>query len=247
MTIVSTALPRSSMDRVFFAGMTLLILFAMFYGFARTWFLRPLFPEVPAPTETFFIFHGITFTAWFVLLTAQAGLVWAGRIDLHRRFGYFGAGLATLMVVLGIHGALVAARRPEGFIGVPVPAPTFLIEPLCAILLFTLFVSLAIYLRRDSETHKRLILIGSISILAAALARWPIGLTAMTSPVPGIQVPDLVLDLFLLPLIAWDLTTRGRLHPATLWGGLLLVATQPLKWMLAGTASWQGFAGWLIG
>ncbi len=235
------------MDRVFFSGMTLLILFAMLLGFARTFFLRPLYPEIPAPPEPFFILHGIVFTAWFVLLTAQAGLVAAGRIDLHRRCGYGGAGIAALMVVLGLHGALVAARRPEGFIGIPVPAPTFLVEPLCAIFLFTVFVSLAIHLRRDSETHKRLILLGSISILTAALARWPIGLPAMASPVPGIGVPDLVLDLFLLPLVAWDLATRGRLHAATLWGGLLLVATQPLKWMLAGTAAWQGFAGWLIG
>jgi hypothetical protein len=46
-------------------------------------------------------------------------------------------------------------------------------------------------------------------------------------------------DLFLVPPVVWDLKSRGRLHPATLWGGLLLVASQPLRLWLSGTEAWQ--------
>ena len=43
----------------------------------------------------------------------------------------------------------------------------------------------------------------------------------------------------------YDLATLRRLHPATLWGGLFLVASQPLRLVIAGTESWMAAARWL--
>jgi hypothetical protein len=51
-----------------------------------------------------------------------------------------------------------------------------------------------------------------------------------------------VSTLFVLPLVAWDLVTRGRLHPVTLWGGLLVVASGPLRLAIAFTDAWLAFA-----
>jgi hypothetical protein len=48
--------------------------------------------------------------------------------------------------------------------------------------------------------------------------------------------------VFLLAVVAWDLATIRRLHPATLWGGLLLVVSQPLRLAIAGTEPWLAFA-----
>ena len=48
--------------------------------------------------------------------------------------------------------------------------------------------------------------------------------------------------LFLVPLVVWDLRTRGRLHPATLWGGLLVVLSMPVRLAIAFTSGWLGFA-----
>lgn len=50
-----------------------------------------------------------------------------------------------------------------------------------------------------------------------------------------------------MPLIMWDLATRGRIHRATLWGGLLLVVSIPLRLEVAKTDSWMAFAGWAVG
>ena len=50
---------------------------------------------------------------------------------------------------------------------------------------------------------------------------------------------------FIVALLAYDLSTRRKVHPATIWGGLLLVASQPLRLMIAGTSLWTTFAGWL--
>ncbi len=43
-----------------------------------------------------------------------------------------------------------------------------------------------------------------------------------------------------------DLLSGRRPHPISLWGGLLLVASMPLRFAVAQTAAWHQFARWLI-
>ena len=50
-----------------------------------------------------------------------------------------------------------------------------------------------------------------------------------------------------MALVAWDFASRGRLHPVTLWGGLAIVVSQPLRLVLSGTGAWLAFAGWAVG
>ncbi len=50
---------------------------------------------------------------------------------------------------------------------------------------------------------------------------------------------ELFIDLFLLPMVIWDLASRGR-------GGLALIAAQPLRMMLGATPAWLAFAGWAV-
>ena len=244
-TIVAAGRAPGSLERRFFTGMALLVFAAVFLGFSRTYFLRPWFPAsaARAPQESYFYyFHGVAFAAWFGLLVLQVSLVAKRRVDLHRRVGVFGAVLALAMVVLGVLGAILAARRPTGFVGIPIPALQFLIVPIADMVLFALFVGLAIAQRRNAQAHKRLMLIASISLITAAIARWPFAIMAGGPPVFfGLT------DLFLVPIVAWDLSTRRRLHPVTLWGGLLLVVSQPLRLLLSGTAAWAKIAAWLTG
>jgi hypothetical protein len=246
MSTLTRARVRPEVERLFFTGMTLALFAAVFLGFARTYFLRAFFPEFTAQhgaPETIFYVHGTAVVLWYVLLVVQARLVAARRIDLHRTLGWAGAVLAGLMIVLGMHGALVAARRPGGFMDIPVPPLQFLVVPFFDMVLFALFVGLAISQRKDPQAHKRWMLIASIAILTAAIARWPFGFIATGGPPMFFGVTD----LFLLPLLAWDLATRRRPHVVTVVGGLLLVASQPLRLMLSGTPLWNRFAEWLIG
>jgi len=238
-----------SAERLFFSAMALSVLAAVLLGFARTFFFAAWFPEYQqhAPPEPIFFWHGAVFTAWFVLAAVQPLLVAGGNLRLHRRLGGYGAVLAAAMVVFGVVAALVAARRPGGFIGVPLPPLQFLVVPLATIFLFTVFVALAIARRRDAQSHKRLMLLGSISLLEAAVARWPIDGLLAPSFVPLFSGAELLTDLFLLPLVLWDLYSRGRLHPATLWGGLALIAAQPLRILLSQTEGWLAFARWATG
>jgi hypothetical protein len=230
-------------ERRFYTGMTLAMLVTVFVGFARSFFLRPLFPTWPSPHEGIFYVHGAFFTAWMVLLVVQARLVAAGRTDLHRRLGRWGVVLAVGMVVVGILGALIAARRPTGFVGIPVPALQFLAVPFFDMLIFSSFVAMAIARRGEPQAHKRWMLLASIELLTAAIARWPVVMSA------GVGIPLFfgLTDLFLVPIVIWDLVSRGRVHSATLWGGLLLIASQPLRLVISGTAAWLAFARWATG
>ena len=240
--VVATAelrIARLSAERRFFLGMAIALTGAGLLGFARSFFLRPLFPEWHSPNESIFYVHGTLFAGWFALLVTQSSLVTGGRIDLHRRFGVLGAGLAASMVVMGIVSALVAAHRPTGFIDLPVPPLVFLSVPLFDMPTFGVLVALAILKRGNPQTHKRLILIASVALVTAAVARWP-GLPKNPLVFFGIS------DLFLLPLVVWDLRTRGRLHPVTVWAGLWLVISQPLRLFVGGTAAWLAFAQWAV-
>ena len=109
-------------------------------------------------------------------------------------------------------------------------------------LLFASFVGLAIAKRGESQAHKRWMLLASLNLITAAIARWPGVIT--------IGAPPLffgLTDLFLVALVIWDRVSRGRVHPATKWGGLLIVASQPLRLVASGTAAWLAFARWATG
>jgi hypothetical protein len=70
-------------ENLFFSGMAVLILGAVFLGFARSYYLAGVF-KAPLPNLIVHI-HGAVFSSWILLLIAQTSLVAAGRIDLHRR------------------------------------------------------------------------------------------------------------------------------------------------------------------
>ena len=241
MTAPMVSYDPATAERRFFTGIALAMLAAVVVGFSRSFFLRPLFPDWPSPSETVFYVHGALFTAWIALLVAQASLVASGRTGLHRRIGPFGAVLAVAMVVLGTLGALIAARRATGFVQVPVPPLQFLAIPLFDMILFGAFVWLAIARRHHPQTHKRWMLLATVNLVTAAIARWP-GLPAL-GPLAFFGLTD----LFVIALAIWDFRALGRMHPVTLWGGLLVIVSQPLRLVVSGTQEWLAFARWATG
>jgi hypothetical protein len=174
-----------------------------------------------------------------ILLIAQTSLVTAGRTDLHRKLGASGVVLACAMVVLGVFGALVAAGRPTGFFGVPVPALQFLAVPLFDMALFATFVALAVANRRDPQSHKRWMLLATVNLLTAGIARWP-GLMPAGGPLAFFAITD----LFIVALAVWDWRSQGRVHRVTRIGGIALVVSQPLRLAVSGTSAWLAFASW---
>lgn len=98
-------------------------------------------------------------------------------------------------------------------------------------LLFGLFVGLAFSWRQESQAHKRLMLLATVNLLEAAIVRIPVGFIAGGGPLIGRWLSD----VFIVLLVIWDISSRRRLRPVTLWGGLLIVASQPLRLVASAT------------
>jgi hypothetical protein len=224
-------------DRPFYMGMSIAIIVTVFVGFAPTYYLRGYYHA--APLRPLVHLHGVVFTAWILLFAAQTALVAGRRIDLHRRLGFAGAALAGLLVVLGLTTAIVSARRNVA--AGHEEALTFLAIPLGDMLVFSVLTMAGILYRRRGEMHKRLMLLATISILDAAIVRWPLAIMAHG---PGAFFA--VTDLFIVAGVAYDLVSYRRVHQTYVWGGLLIVVSQPLRLAIAGTGAWLAFAGALV-
>jgi hypothetical protein len=235
--VIDTQRQSRIRERVFYTGMAVAILITVFLGFSRTFYLRPFYQT--QSLIPLLIVHGIVFSSWIVLMIVQTSLVATRRIRTHMRLGIAGGVIAVLMIVIGTVTAIIRAKGPS-----PVPGVnslSFLTIPLGDMLIFAILVGCAFYFRRRADTHKRLMLLASIAILPAAVARLPIGFIETGGPLVFFGLSD----LFIIPLLIFDFMTRGRPHRATVLGGALIVISHPLRLVIGGTHAWLAFATWI--
>ena len=233
---LSPAARRAMTDRWFFSGTALLQVALIVWGFTPTYFLRSA-SELPSLGPLIQV-HGALFTTWLVLLIAQTSLVAARRTPVHRRLGAGGGVLATAMVVAGYLAAIDATRRGSTLPGMMPLA--FLIIPILSIVTFAILASAALTLRRRPDYHKRLIMLATTGgLMGAGVARIPA--LAPLGPLGFLGVPD----LFAVALAGYDLATLRRIHPATLAGAGLIVASQAIQLTAANSSIWLAIAGFL--
>jgi hypothetical protein len=163
--------------------------------------------------------HALVFVGWLALFVTQNLLAERGSLALHRRLGWWGAGLAALMVVVGSFTAIKAielGREPPFF-----SPPYFLALTQVGVLFFAGLVAAAILRRRDTEWHRRLMLSATVLLLEPALGR------LLPMPLIGGETGEwyvLVLQLAVLGFcMRHDRKARGRVHPALLWGAGAIV------------------------
>ena len=226
-------------DRAYHAMMALAIVAAVFAGFARTYYLRSRFQTSGLPL--YLQLHGLVFTTWIGLFVVQIGLVAVRRTEVHRRLGRAGAALAALMVPVALTAAILSGHR-EVMAGRVEESLTFFAVPVFSITVFLILIASALSYRRRPEIHKRLMLLGTISIVDAAVARWPLALVATSAW--GYYA---LTDLFIVAAIIYDMASLRRVSAAYVWGGLLVVSAQLARELVGPTAVWHAFARRFIG
>jgi hypothetical protein len=234
------AAKRSSLnsERRFFVAITMAIIAAILAGFAPTWFLRPwLYRPVMLPFTPLVWLHGLLFTGWALLFVTQVGLVSAGRLDVHRRLGMLGIAFAVAMAVVGTLAALYGVGRASGPPGIP--PLSFLAVPLLSVPVFAGLMLTGLHFRRRPDIHKRLMLLAMIAFLPPAFGRMPV----FPGPVGTLVIPT----LFIVALAVWDVKSRGRVHKATIWGGLADFACFLTPVLIWNSSAWLGFARWASG
>ena len=231
----SAAAHDRTIEHGFFTAMAIAIGVTVIAGFARTYYLRLYFgsPQISLLLHL----HGFVFSAWVALYIGQTSLVAAGRVRLHRQLGVAGGVLAVILVLVGTVTAIVRVRQGAAPPGGPPPL-VFLVVPLMDMVVFAGLIATALYHRRQAAVHKRLMLLATVALLAAPIARLPLLRSSILAAFA-------LADVFIVALVIYDLAMYRRIHRATAWGGLALVASQPLRLMLGGTAAWLAVASWL--
>jgi hypothetical protein len=224
-------------DRLFYTGMSIAMVIAVFVGFAPSYYLKDYFGRPPLLPLVHV--HGLVFTTWIVLFFVQTVLIASHRVSVHRRLGIAGAALAALLVMVGVATAVGFARRNVASGGTATLA--FLATPFGDMLVFAILATAGLLYRRRPETHKRLMLVATIGLLDAAISRWPLAILRR-----GPVAFFLVTDLFVLAGVCYDLASRRRIHPAYVWSGLLLMISQPVRLAISHTDAWLALAGKLV-
>jgi len=172
-------------------------------------------------------------------LISQTTLVAAHRTDIHRKLGLVGFGLAALMPIFGVLAATNSLSRNFAPPGFPFGAQTFYVVPLGDILVFGVLACFAYRARRDPSAHKRLIMVATFAIMDAPTGRPPF---AAITGAPHMDV--LFCMIFLLLLVAYDLWSLRKVHPATLWAGIFMIVVQQIRIPIGMSAPWHHFAAW---
>lgn len=222
-------------DSVFYPAMAIGMGLLVFLGFSPTYYLKSWFDS--PQLDVLRMVHGAVFTSWIGLLTFQTAAVAANRRDVHRRTGVIGAAIAVLMVVLGTVLAISALRAGHAPAGAP-SAEAFFAIPIFNIAVFALLVGLGVAWRSRSAFHKRFMILATAAIVAAAIARIPAGLIVNGGPPVFYGLTDLLVVI----CAGYDVVTIRRVHPATWWSGIAIVASQVLSLAVGTTPVWMAMA-----
>ncbi len=240
MQINTAAERRASERRIFFIAAIVFGLL-VFAGFARTYYLKFLFDSPPLASGLVHL-HGIVMSAWVALFIGQVYLIRTGKVKVHMSLGLVGIALAVIMVFVGIATALAQAAR--GGTPLPeIPPLSFLVVPFFDILTFAALFGGAIYYRKRAANHKRLMLLTVFALLPAAVARLPFIPPEFNGPVWFFGSTD-VLALTCFGLDTW---LNKKVNIVFAIGLFLLIASQPIRVIIAGTDAWLRFAAAITG
>ena len=163
----------------------------------------------------------------------QSALVRTHNVNWHRFFGWFGAGLGTVMVPLGITTSIIMGRF-DTYVDHEPGANAFLIVPFFDMTAFGAFFALAILWRKKPELHRRLLFIATCGLLDAAFGRFDYIYNH------GLFFP--CLDGVILLGVLRDLYVNRRVHKVYLTALPVLIVVQAFV-----TYTWMSSSAWWVG
>lgn len=232
--------------RWFYVGVVSFVILFTLAAFGPS-LIDPSHRSVPLPLTPWVLTHTALSIAWLLLFLAQTTLVATGRTRIHRRLGIAGGVIAAALVLTGPLMMIEEARRGFDLSGDLVPRGSSqtagaLLIVVNAFVLFGLLVAGAFWYRRRPDVHKRLMMLAILGPLIGA----PLAHVVGHWPVPGFIFPVATIGfLAIQPL--HDRVVAGRVHPVSLWGGLLVFAWFNVFFVaIAPTQGWNRFAEWLV-
>jgi uncharacterized membrane protein YozB (DUF420 family) len=220
-----------------------LAIFWIFVGVGFGFDLHNYLHEQPAVPIIVHV-HAIATTLWLLLATALVLMVETGNVRLHRRFGWFAAGFAALVIVIAPWSELswqaLNLHTPNSL------PPEFLSLAFSGVLCMAVLLPWGILLRRNSAAHRRVLLLATICISDAGFSR----MVGLVLPTPtGFLGTYLFYEggnlLIVLLMFLWD-WKRNRIMQQFLWAACLVLAMGLAATGLFFNHTWQSISrSWL--
>lgn len=219
----------------YFLVMSIILLLVTIIGFIPSFLLRPYFKETELPV--YFVIHGVLLFAWFSAYFHQNYLLARGMVLNHKRNGRYWFILAIFMALANFYILYAVSRETmEGtttyWEGIRTPKSAGLLVLGTGYLVLTSTALLIIaYLKRNKvQVHKRAVLGASVILLGPAFDRFlrPLSLDEI-HPI----LPFILIDLFPISLIIYDIAKRKSVHWVTVLLALLMFLTLPFVFGLS--------------
>jgi hypothetical protein len=229
--------PRSK----FFLLLSVSFVVIAIVGFSTTFFIPIARGAFRAPAVVHI--HGMLLFGWLALLVAQSSLIVRRRFFTHRRLGFIGGALAISIVISGVLVGLYATRRDLSSETDPFVLGQF-VNIVIEMILFGAFVAAAVAVRRDGESHKRFMILATISALGPAWLRFRHLFPEVPHP---FIVFSVLADSMLLLVIARDWIAIRRVHPVYVYAGGAMVTVHTIELLAITSQPWIRLSRWLIG
>jgi len=226
------------------AALVWLALFWIFVGVGFGFDLHNYFHEQP-PVPKIVHVHAIATTLWLLTATALVLMVETGNVKLHRRFGWWAAGWAVVVMVIAPWSELswqaLNLNTPGAL------PPGFLSIAFSGVFCMAVLLPCGILMRRNSAAHRRVLMLATISISDAGFSR----MVGLMLPAPTTFASTYLFFeggnlLLILLMFLWD-WKRDRVMKQFLWASLLIIAVGLTATTLYFNSTWQAITrAWLV-
>ena len=237
----------------FYVTMAAIFALIAILGFTPSFWMR--LPSGSFAGSPMLHLHGWLYTLWTLMFLSQAVLVANGRLRSHMAWGVAGVSLATAMVFVGVAVAVAGLERRLA-LGYGDAARAFAVVPVSSAILFGGLVTAAMMNWRRPEWHKRLMLVATAALMQPAIARFffmasgnidaASRLAGPPRPVEFTMLPGAVADVLILVAILYDWRTRGRPHPAYLWGFAAVLIVHLSRPVVSRSDAWLATTDFLV-
>jgi hypothetical protein len=220
-----------------YLGFAVVVLATAVLGFFTT-FLRPVWRgDFDGPLLAHV--HGVLLAAWIVVFLAQALLIRARRVAVHRTLGWAGVALVPLVALSTMAMGVFAMHRDQAA-GLGELATSLLVGSFTSPLIFAGLVAAAALQRRKPEVHKRLMLLALFAITWPAFFR--IRHYFPDVPRPEIWFALVLPQVLLVVAMLLDKLRDGRVHRVYWTVGMAFLAEAILETWLFDSAGWRVLA-----
>lgn len=221
----------------FFLAMSAISAGIIFLGFAPSFYLKSVI-HAPPPLSPMSITHGVVFTAWTLLFLTQAAFIAYRKPAPHRQLGILGVILFGVVLTLGYASAINAGQLGHAPPDSPPPL-AFMALPLIGITGTLVIFGVAVWNRRRSDWHKRLMLVSLFTFTSPAVGRLTIPAGV---PEHATTIALTVAELLLVAAMVHDYRTNKRVHHAYWFSAIVMLTVQLSVYWAYGSPTWMTFA-----